>query len=82
MIQVMANVHLPPSLDRDRHPITEEVAWARSLSPEQRLDAVAAVCRSTLHILNMHPKRDTVLALRDPVPDSTRRALKRLRTRS
>jgi hypothetical protein len=70
---------LPPSLDKDRHPITEEVAYARSLGPEGRLRLTAMVCRSALRVLNMHPKRDRVLALRDPVPESTRVALRRLR---
>lgn len=69
---------LPPSLDKERHPLEEEVAFARALSPEERLRIVAMVCRSALHALILHPKRDVVLRTRDPVPESTRRALRRL----
>jgi hypothetical protein len=70
---------LPPSLMRDRHPVSEEVAWARSLTPEQRLEVVAMLCRDTVKLLALNPKRDRVLSMRDPVPDSTVRALARLR---
>ena len=70
---------LPPSLRKELHPIEEEVAWARTLTPEQRLAAVAALCRDNLALLNMNPRREAVLALRDPLPDSTVRALARLR---
>jgi hypothetical protein len=70
---------LPPSLDKDRHTVAEEVAPVRALTPEQRLVLVASVCRSALALLNLNPKRDRLLALRDPVPASTRAAWKRLR---
>lgn len=70
---------LPPSLRKELHPIEEEVAWARSLTPEQRLAAVAALCRDNIALLNMNPHRDAVLARRDPLPASTIRALARLR---
>jgi hypothetical protein len=73
------NIVLPPSLDKDRHPTLEEVAYARSLTPEERLRVVASVCRSALAVLNVHPKRDRLLQMRDPVPASTREALRRLR---
>lgn len=71
-------IDLPPSLDASRHPLAEEVAFAKSLTPEQRLAVVAQVCRAAWTLLSMHPKRDRVLALRDPVPESTRIAWKRL----
>ena len=63
---------LPKSLDRRLHSVHDEVAFARSLSPEQRLVIVSRVCRSALAILNLNPRRDKVLALRDPVPETTR----------
>ncbi len=72
-------IALPPSLDKERHPVGEEVAWARSLSPEQRLGVVALLCRDVMTLLAMNEKRERVLAWRDPVPESTRRALARLR---
>ena len=61
------------------HPLEVEVAWARAQTPEQRLKIVAALCRDTITLLNMNPHRDAVLAMREPLPESTVRALARLR---
>ncbi len=72
-------LRLPPSLDRDRHPVDDEVARMRGLTPQERLRIVASVCRSALRVLALNPKWETVLATRDEVPESTRRALARLR---
>jgi hypothetical protein len=72
---------LPPSLRKELHPLEDEVAWARAQTPEQRLRVVAALCRDTIILLNMNPHRDAVLAMRDPLPDSTVRAMARLRVR-
>ena len=55
------------------------VAWARSLTPEERLAVVALLCRDVITLLSMNDKRDRVLASRDLVPESTRRAFARLR---
>ena len=74
-------IRLPPSLRKDRHTLQEEVAWARGLTPEERLAATATLCRDAMILLAMNPKRDRVIALRDPLPESTRRALARLRRR-
>lgn len=71
-------IQLPPSLRRELHPIEEEVAWARSLAPEERLAVVALLCRDNLTLLNMNPKRERVLPMRDPLPPSTIAALARL----
>jgi hypothetical protein len=72
-------LELPPSLRKNLHPLEEEVAEARRLTPEERLRVVAAVCRDALVLLNMNPHRDRVLDTRDPVPPSTEAALRRLR---
>ncbi|MCB9670190.1 MAG: hypothetical protein H6734_12005 [Alphaproteobacteria bacterium] len=72
---------LPPSLDRSRHTIDDEVAFARSLTPEERLAVVARVCRAAWHVLELNPNRDRILRERDPLPESTRAALARLRSR-
>lgn len=74
-------IDLPPSLRRDLHLIEEEVAWARTLQPEERLAVVALLCRDNLTLLNMHPRREKVLAMRDPLPASTLAALARLHSR-
>ena len=41
-------IHLPPSLRKELHPLQEEVAWARGLSPEERLAVTAALCRDAM----------------------------------
>jgi len=74
-------ISLPPSLRKELHTIEREVAWAKQMSPEQRLSVVALLCRDAVTLLQMNPKRDRVLALRDALPESTRRALARLRQR-
>lgn len=68
---------LPPSLRKELHPVEDEVAWARSLTPEQRLIVVAVLCRDSVILLNMNERREAVLASRDPVPPSTTAALAR-----
>ena len=72
---------LPPSLDRGRHSLADEVAWARSLTPEQRLDVLESLCDDAVVLLEMNERRDFVMAYRDPLPDSTVRALARLWSR-
>ena len=74
-------IQLPPSLQRERHTVDKEVEWARSLMPEQRLAAVFALSRDALTLLAMNEQREKILAMRDPVPESTRLALRRLRQR-
>ena len=74
-------ISLPPSLSKERHTLQEEVAWSRRLSPEQRLTVTAMLCRDAVTLLQMNPKRERVLALRDAVPERTRRAFARLRLR-
>jgi len=74
-------ISLPPSLRKERHTIREEVAWAKGLSPEERLQVLASLCRDAVLLLQMNPKRDRILAARDPLPESSRRALARLRRR-
>ena len=73
---------LPPSLRRELHSVEDEVAWARALTPSQRLEVLAALCRDSLILLGMNPHAERILAHRDPVPPSTVAALRRLRVRS
>ncbi len=68
-------ITLPASLRKERHTLEKEVAWAKALSPEERLAVTALLCRDVVTLLQMNPKRDRVLALQDPLPESTRRAL-------
>ena len=72
-------INLPRSLRKDLHSISEEVAWARTLTPEQRLAVVELLCRDSVTLLNMNPHRERILERKDPLPASTLVALKRLR---
>ena len=75
-------IRLPPSLDRDRHTVDREVERMRGLTPEERLVIVAQVCRAAHKVLSLNARWERVLTQRDPVPESTRRALERLRVRA
>lgn len=70
---------LPPSFNRERHGLAAEVAFARSLTPRQRVDIVALVCRAAIQELSMNARRDALLAQREPLPASTLVVLRRLR---
>ena len=70
---------LPPSLDRRLYTVERETAFARSLTPEQRVVVVALVCRAATQILELNSRRDLLLAQREPLPASTLAALQRLR---
>ncbi len=72
---------LSPSLDRSRHSLTDEVAFARSLSPEERLVVLAQVCKSSYELLKLNRHRERLLTVRDPVPPSTLAAWRSLSVR-
>lgn len=74
----MSDKGLPPALDKSRHDLTEEVGFAKSLTPKQRLEVLAKVCRSDLELLKLNEHADRLLKERDPVPPSTVKAFKRL----
>jgi hypothetical protein len=76
----MTRISLPPSLDASKYTISKEVAFARSLTPEQRLVILARVCRASRKILELNTKRDWVMKQEDPLPASTIAAIKRLHT--
>ena len=72
-------ITLPPSLDCHRHTLEEETAFARSLTPEQRVQILALACQAARHTLHINPKREQLLQMKDPLPASTIAALRRLR---
>jgi len=75
----MMKMTLPRSLQKELHTIEEEVAYAKSLTPEERLHLVALACEASRQLLEINELRDKVLAMRDPLPASTIEALRRLR---
>lgn len=70
---------LPPALDRDLHTLDRELDQARELSPGERLEALRRVCQSAVRLAEMGGRRRELARRRDPLPESTRRALARLR---
>jgi len=70
---------LPRSLDKDIQTLEEECAYAKSLTPEERLELVARVSETAWSQVLAHTQRERLLALQDPLPASTIAALERLR---
>jgi hypothetical protein len=73
-------ISLPPSLRAENDPDEEKHARYRDMTPEERLEVVAAVCRAAAALLAINPNREQVLAYQAPLPESTVAALARLVT--
>jgi len=72
-------VQLPKWVVDDRTSIEREAAPWRERSAEERARATAAACRAAARQLANRPDRERLLAYRDPLPESTIAALRRLR---
>jgi hypothetical protein len=59
--------------------VREEAAEWRSLTDEERIREVRACCRAARRWLAYHPDPGRALGFRDPLPESSERALARLR---
>jgi hypothetical protein len=59
--------------------VREEAAPYRALSASERLALGAAASRSTLEVVRTSTHGQRALSYRDPLPNSTLRALERLR---
>jgi len=70
---------IPPSLDKEIQTLEKECAYAMSLTPEERLEVVAQCSAAAWSQVLAHTQRERLLASRDPLPESTLAALKRLR---
>jgi hypothetical protein len=66
----------------ERRSLLNEAKEYRHLSPEERGKLLAAACRSAARMLRSRPDRDLVLERRDPLPESSVRALEKLRRTS
>jgi hypothetical protein len=71
-------IPLPPSLDRDVQTVQREVAFARGMTPEERVLGVALACRAAMDLLAYNASAARILSASDPLPESSIRALKRL----
>jgi hypothetical protein len=70
---------VPPWAVDDAVSVRREAAPYRELAPEARAALMAAACRAAARLLASRVDRGRVLAYRDPLPESTRRAVVRLR---
>lgn len=71
-------IELPPSLQRELHPVEEEVAETRGLSHEERLILLSMACRAAADLARSRPDAERVFAWRDPLPESSRLAFERM----
>ncbi|MFN7975947.1 MAG: hypothetical protein U0166_27035 [Acidobacteriota bacterium] len=71
---------LPPSLQKELHPIAEEVAEFRETSPADKLRILHELCEDAIRQVMMHPDPERILDWQAPLPASTVAALSRLRT--
>lgn len=70
---------LPGWVVDNRTSVEREAAPYRTLTPEQRWHATAAACRSAARQLAIREDRARLLEYRDPLPESSALALRRLR---
>ncbi|MBI4871120.1 MAG: hypothetical protein HY814_06095 [Candidatus Riflebacteria bacterium] len=56
-----------------------KLARCRAMTPEQRAGDLEMLCETALQLVGCRPDSREVLRLETPVPESTRRLLKRLR---
>ena len=71
---------LPPSLRKELHSIEEEVAEFREMTPEQRLGVLDSLCRDAAVQAALQSRVGRLREWEEPLPDSTVRALIRLRS--
>jgi hypothetical protein len=70
---------LPGWVVSNHESVEREAVHYRGMTVDQRLELLASLCKMVPPLLEMNALRDRVLALRDPLPESSRRALARLR---
>ena len=70
---------LPGWVVDNRTSVEREAAPYRAMTAEERWRATAAACRSAARQLANRPDRERLLDYRDPLPDSSVAALRRLR---
>jgi len=76
---MVMSVQLPPSLDKEVHDLPDEVKFARSLTPEQRLEILAKACSTTQKLLRLNKQGAQLLKRKEALPASTIAAFRRLK---
>lgn len=70
---------LPGWIVDDRESVRREALPYRDMNDQQRLALLAAACRGAARLLRARDDRDRALEYIDPLPDSSIRALMKLR---
>jgi len=70
---------LPGWVISNHESVEREAAQYRDMTVEQRLEILAGLCRTVPKLLEMNSQREFVIAYRAPLPQSSQRALARLR---
>lgn len=70
---------LPGWVTSNEESVRREAAPYAGMAPEERASHLAAACRAAAKLLASRADRERVLALEDPLPESSLRALERLR---
>lgn len=73
---------LPGWVVDHRTSVLQKVEPYRHKTPEQRALALWDVCEASAQVLALNRNRKKVLAMQDPLPESTVRALARLRAKA
>ena len=71
--------HAIPWVVGDHESVVAEAEPYVGMAPEQRAVALAAACRAAMRLLGIRADRQRVLSHTDPLPESSIRALERLR---
>lgn len=75
----MSGMRLPKWVVDNQSSLREEAAPYVALSPAQRAQLLAAACRAGAKLLRARPDAARLLERVDPLPESSQRALARLR---
>ncbi len=70
---------LPGWVEDDAESVRAEAAPYIGMTPEERARHLKAACRAAARMIRSRADAERVLAFEDPLPDSSRRALERLR---
>ena len=79
MMQFVGTGKLPGWVVDPKVSLREKCEPYRHMTPEERARDLWDVCAAAAQLLSLNPNRSRVLSLVDPLPESTRRALARLR---
>lgn len=71
----------PPPRDSWADALAAAEAWGRDRTLEEHGLALRALCRAAMTIVRARPDAEDVLAYRDPLPESSRALIERLKER-